>query len=274
MHRITILQPPYPMHHTAEEQLSLLDWQARSLSEIRVGSTDYVILPENCNCTGYRDKANMLDLIRGRGAQFVKLMQDTARRVGCTVMAGVMTEDSRGALRNQLGVFASDGAVCYPYTKNHLVKPELDKGIVPGDCAKPFEIRGVRFGAAICFDIYFPELFAYYAKERVDAVVIVSHQRQEPGENLDFLTRARAFDCGCTILRSAPAMANPIIGGRSMAVAPDGRILASAGGASGVLTCEVDLSARFMRPASYGEPDRIGDYREVIQPACRPALYR
>ena len=65
-----------------------------------------------------------------------------------------------------------------------------------------------------------------------------------------------------------------MIGGHSRVVAPDGRMLASAGGAAGVLTCEVELKARFLRPASYGEPDRIGDYREVIQPACRPELYR
>jgi len=274
MQRITIIQPPYPMHHSADEQLALLDWQAQALNDLRIGSTDYVILPENCNCTGYGDKQNMLELIRGKGAQFVTQMRETAQRVGCTIMAGVMTEDAQGVLRNQLGVFDCNGEASYPYTKNHLVKPELAKGIVPGEHARPFEHRGLMFGVAICFDMYFPELFSYYARERVDAVVIVSHQRQEPGENLTFLTRARAFDCGCTVLRSAPAMANPMIGGHSMVVAPDGRMLASAGGAAGVLTCEVELKARFLRPASYGEPDRIGDYREVIQPACRPELYR
>ena len=49
-----------------------------------------------------------------------------------------------------------------------------------------------------------------------------------------------------------------------MGIAPDGKILADAGGVPGVLTCEIDPGARFMRAASYGEPDRIGDYREVL----------
>lgn len=216
----------------------------------------------------------MLELMRGAGAELVELMKATARRVGCLLLAGVMTEDGQGVLRNQLMMIRPDGNVSYPYTKNHLVQPERDKGIVPGEKAELFEYGGIRFGAAICFDFYFPELFTHYAKLRPDVIVIASHQRQEPGENLEFLCRARAFDCGCTLLRCAPAMDNPSIGGKSMAVAPDGRVIADAGGVPGILRCEIDPKARFLRAASFGEPDRIGDYREVIQNACRPELYR
>ncbi len=267
---VSILQPPYP---SPGQATAALVWQAEALRSIEKKSTDLILLPENCNCTGGRNFAETLHLLENEGRQFVAEMRAQAARIGAVIMAGVMTRDSAGTLRNQLMVIPPAEPTFFPYSKNHLVRPELERGILPGDRADAFVHNGILFGAAICFDFYFPELFCHYAKQRVDVLVIVSHQRQEPSENLALLSRARAFDCGCTLLRSAPAMDNPDVGGRSMVIAPDGRVLADAGGTPGVLTCEFDPKARFSRAASYSEPDRVGDYREVIQNACRPELY-
>lgn len=259
--RITIMQPPYPGKGEAPD---VLNWQIQQLKNLVPGTTDLVIFPENANCTGYTDLDHMKSLIRNEGAVFVEEMRKTARRVNCTIMSGLENIGPDGIMRNQLTVFPPDGEEFSPYTKVHLVEPELAKGIEPGSGAKSFEYKGLRYGAAICFDSYFPELFAEYAKQRIDLMIVVSHQRQERPEILEFLNQARAFDCGCTLLRSAPAMKNPDVGGKSMVISPEGKILADAGGVPGVLTCEIDPKARFMRAASYGEPDRIGDYREVL----------
>jgi predicted amidohydrolase len=59
-------------------------------------------------------------------------------------------------------------------------------------------------------------------------------------------------------------MPDPGVGGKSMAVAPDGTVIADAGGTPGMLRLEIDPKARFMRPASYGEPEKIVDYREAL----------
>ena len=258
------------MHHEMQETL---DWQTSRLAAILAGSVDLIILPENSNVTGYRDLDEMLSILRGPSVAYVQTLQKEADRIGAVIMAGLMTQDEKGVLRNQLGVFQPGKPAITPYTKNHLVVPELKKGIKPGDEANLFEINGVKYGCAICYDFYFPELFCHYAKLRADVVVIVSHQRQEPTDNLLFLTRARAFDTGCTILRSAPAMDIPAIGGRSIAVAPNGKVIADAGGTPGVISFDFDPHARFIRPASYTETDRVVDYRESLQPACRPELY-
>ena len=259
--RVAMLQVPYP---PKGEALKCLEWQIDALRKIEAGSVDLVILPENANCTGYIDLADMKELITGEGLRDVEELQLTAKRVKCTVMSGLMTIDADGVMRNQLGVFTADGREFYPYTKVHLVEPEIAKGIIAGEGAEVFELDGVRYGAAICFDYYFPELFVEYAKKRIDVMIVVSHQRQERPEILEFVTRARAFDCGCTLLRCAPAMYTPDVGGKTMAVAPDGRVIADGGGGAGVVYCEIDPKARFMRAASFGEPDRIGDYRETL----------
>jgi len=267
----SILQPPYPLPGQATEALA---WQSAALGRLDKHATDLIVLPEYCNCTGGRDFAETLHLLDNQGAEFVSELRLHAERIQATIMAGVLARDGDGVLRNQLLVIVPGQPAILPYCKNHLVQPELARGIVPGECADAFELQGVRYGAAICFDFYFPELFSHYARQRVDVLVVVSHQRQEPGENLEFLSRARAFDCGCTLLRSAPAMPRPGTGGRSMVIAPDGHVLADAGDCPGVISCSFDPKARFIRAASYSEPDRIGDYRELIQNACRPELYR
>lgn len=259
--RVAMMQVPYPYKG---EALKCLEWQTDALKKIVPGSVDLVILPENANCTGYLDLQDMKNLILGEGMRYVEELRITAKRVNCTVMSGLMTIDEKGVLRNQLAVYTADGKEFCPYTKVHLVEPEIAKGIVAGEGAQVFEIDGVRYGAAICFDYYFPELFVEYAKKRIDVMIVASHQRQERPEILDFVTRARAFDCGCTLLRCAPAMYTEDVGGKTMAVAPDGKVIADAGGLPGVLYFEFDPKARFMRAASFGEPDRIGDYRETL----------
>ena len=259
--KVIIMQPPYPVHG---EALQVLEWQKESLRQLQPGETDLIIFPENSNCTGYRDPEDMKSLILGPGALYVNELRSAAVRLRCTIMAGLLNYGEDGILRNQLTVFTPAGEEFSPYTKVHLVEPELAKGIEPGTAPAAFEYAGIRFGASICFDHYFPELFVQYAKQRIDVLVMVSHQRQERPEILEFTTRARAFDCGCTVLRSAPAMPDPGVGGRSMAVAPDGTVIADAGGTPGMLRLEIDPKARFMRPASYGEPDKIVDYREAL----------
>jgi len=245
-----IFQVPYP---AKGESLQCIQWQKNALDSVEPGSADLLLLQENANCTGIATRDETISFIKGPGAEFVEFMDRTARRTGALLLAGVMTQDADGVLRNRLMMITPDGKRSFPYTKNHLVQPELDKGIVPGDRAEPFEYNGVRFAAGICFDFYFPELFTHYAKMRPDVLIFASHQRQEPGENIVFLSRARAFDCGCTLLRCAPAMFDPKVGGHSMAVAPDGRVIADAGGVPGILKCEFDPKARFMRAASFGE---------------------
>ncbi|MBR2642265.1 MAG: carbon-nitrogen hydrolase family protein [Lentisphaeria bacterium] len=259
--RVMLMQVPYPR---PGEAYKVLDWQIEELKKIRPGETDLVLLPENSNCTGYQDLADMKSLIAGRGADFVRELRETAVRCGCTVMSGLMNIGEDGIMRNQLTVFTPEGDSFSPYTKVHLVEPEIAKGIEAGPGATYFDYKGVRYGAAICFDYYYPELFVEYAKARIDVMLIVSHQRQERPEILDMVTRSRAFDTGCTLLRVAPAMYTPDVGGKSMAVAPDGRVIADGGGVPGVIRCEIDEHARFTRSASFGEPDKIIDYREAL----------
>lgn len=267
--KVTLVQPPYPINHEVEMELQ---WQLDAIASIPAGGTDLIALQENSNVTGASGIDESIAVIQGIGADYCRQLEFHAGRIGCAILAGIKSWDGT-FFHNRVALITPDGKVTFPYSKNHLVAPEHRDKVLQGESAELFEYNGIRFGAAICFDFYFTELFQHYAGKRADVIFISSHQRQEPGENLEFLTRARAFDTGCTIIRVAPAMPDPRIGGRSMVVAPDGHIIANAGGMPCVLTCEFDPHARFVRPASFNEKDRVVEYREVIQNACRPELY-
>ena len=134
--RVMLMQVPYPAKGEAHK---VLDWQIAELKKIQPGETDLIIFPENSNCTGYLELQDMMSLIAGHGADFVNEMRDTAIRCRCTVMSGLMNIGKDGILRNQLTVFTPEGDCFSPYTKVHLVEPEIAKGIEAGTGATYFD---------------------------------------------------------------------------------------------------------------------------------------
>ncbi|NMA42252.1 MAG: carbon-nitrogen hydrolase family protein [Oligosphaeraceae bacterium] len=259
--RAAIFQPPYPR---CGEASASLQWMLTKLDALSKGCADIVVLPEYSNCLGAESREEILSAIRGEGRKLLESCSAAAGRLGAIIMAGVVTEDETGHFHNQLMVVETDKAPYFPYSKNYPVEAEFQEGFLPGKAPGVFEINGIRYGAAICFDFYFPELFAHYMESRIDVLIIPSLQRRETAERLHYLARARAFDCGCTLLRSSVAMPDcENIAGRSMVIGPDGIIKADAGGRPGVLFTEFDPKDRFIQPASYDRPGQIDDYRET-----------
>ena len=124
----TIFQPPYPMHHELQQTL---DWQTSHLAAIAAHETDLVILPEISNVTGYKDLDDMKRAINAEGKAFVDTLQKEADRIDAVIMAGVMTQDAQGVLRNQLAVFQPGKPVIHPYTKTILSSPNCKKASSP-----------------------------------------------------------------------------------------------------------------------------------------------
>lgn len=258
--KAALFQVPYPQH--GDEQY--IDWIIDQFHQLKGKNVDFAILPEDSNCLGASNREEFLHAIRGAGKRLTDFYPEYAKETGTVVMAGVMSERADGKLLNHLMVCEPDKEPYCPYTKNYPVEFEFQIGVEAGSGSGVFSINGVRFGASICFDFYFPELFARYADARIDVMVMSSLQRREKAERLHYMTRTRAFDLGCTVLRSSVAMpGKPDVAGRSMCVTPDGTILADAGGEPGVLIVEFDPHARFVQPASFDCPGQLDDYRET-----------
>jgi predicted amidohydrolase len=63
-----------------------------------------------------------------------------------------------------------------------------------GDRSVITTIDGVKFGLSICYDLRFPELYRFYAKERVSIIIDIANWPQERIEHWSALLKARAIE--------------------------------------------------------------------------------
>jgi predicted amidohydrolase len=119
-----------------------------------------------------------------------------------------------GTPRNAFFLIESDGSVVGKYHKRKLPPPEAAKGVQP-DTTPLIPFRGLKVAGAICFDVYFPEVFQSQADQGADLFLVPS--LTPGGPYLDFYA----------LHHSAPiVLAYP---GMSRIISPLGHTLSQAG---------------------------------------------
>ena len=139
----------------------------------------------------------------------------------------------------------------------------------PGDTGLPvYDTAAGRVGVAICYDRHFPEAMRALAVGGAEVVVVP--QAGTVGEWPDGLYEAEmqvaAFQNGyfTALVNRVGREDGLTFAGESFACAPDGRVVARAGGAAETLLCDVDLAEvgrsharrlflRHRRPALYAD---------------------
>ena len=131
-----------------------------------------VVLPELCN-TGYvfesrREAFGMAETIPDGST--VRAWAESARSHGLYIVAGI-TELADQALFNSAAVVGPDGFVGV-YRKNHLWGEE-NLFFEPGNLGVPvFRTPIGRIACAICYDIWFPEVFRLAALQGADILCV------------------------------------------------------------------------------------------------------
>lgn len=120
---------------------------------------------------------------------------------------------------NSLYVISDDGELVTRYDKRLLSHTELTYMYTPGSESVVFDVDGYRFGAALCIEIQFPELFVEYAAMGVDCVLFSSSY----GAEFPHLASAHA---SLNSMWVAVAMGEPDTEACSGIAAPDGSWLA------------------------------------------------
>ncbi len=154
---------------------------------------------------------------------------------------------------NATVLLTPDGKITVPYKKIHLFDVDVEGHVrvresdffTPGTEPGFFEIKGWKFGASICYDVRFSELFLRYAREAVDVILIPSAFIVPTGRaHWDILVRARAIECQAYVLAAAqggvhksPSGGTRETYGHSLIVDPWGQILGECldGGSSRIL---------------------------------------
>ncbi len=61
------------------------------------------------------------------------------------------------------------------------------------------EINGIKVGLSICYDLRFPELYRFYAKEKVHLIIVIANWPDTRIEHWGALLKARAIENQCYV---------------------------------------------------------------------------
>ena len=202
---------------------------------------------------------------------------ETARRCNAVLFVNALSCEPTG-YRNTTYCFDRSGKLAGKYFKKHLPPLELDIGLdsdytLDADAPYILELDGLRYGFLTCYDFYFYEAFPRIARKKVDIIIGCSLQRSDSHHAIETMCRFLAYNTNAYVLRSSVSFdENSTICGASMAVSPEGKVLANMGGKFGMTSVEFDPHKKYLKPAGYGNPD--APHYEYIEFGRMPWQYR
>jgi hypothetical protein len=116
---------------------------------------DFICFPEVCTCIGgglARGVKQAPDL-----EPFVAEAGKLAKEFGVALIVPFL-ERYQGQVYNSAPIVDRSGKLVLIYRKNYPTISEMDAGITPGWEVPVAECDGVRVGAAVCFDVNFPDV--------------------------------------------------------------------------------------------------------------------
>ena len=211
-------------------------------------SSDLLCLPEMCT-TGFDwayNEANLDDA----GAQIESIAQ-IAKKHSIAICGSFLEKTESGNAANCFHYFDSDGNVIARYRKLHLFTLfNEQKHVEAGNECVTFGSKQGKFGASICYDLRFPEL---YRRNTEAGALLHFLPAAFPHPRLvhwQTLIRARAIENQCYFVATnqcgveghGSSVGETQYFGHSMVVDPWGEIVAEAGEAEAIIDVEIDLS--------------------------------
>lgn len=255
--------------------LALVDTAAAST---RASGADLLVTPELFAC-GYAPALLRPHLSAELTLRISEGMADISRRHGLGV---VYSLPMRGDGGWHIGAVLLDrsGEELLRYRKVHLFGEE-ERSTFAASSAPPnaVEFDGLRLGMLICYDAEFPESVRALADAGADVVLIPTALGVGFESVPEVLLRARALENQVGVVYSNQIGRVPTegggslrMGGRSIIIGPDGRVLAKAGAADQelkVITAGFSRAqiARARSTVSYGEDRRSELYASWVAEA-------
>jgi predicted amidohydrolase len=198
------------------------------------------------------------------------------------VLGGFKRRGADGNIFNTALVIDDQGRVACGYDKIHLFDATVGGQSFaassvesPGDMPLVIQIKGIKIGVTICYDLRFPELFRQLALYGAQVILVPSAFTYVTGSaHWEVLLRARAIENGAFIVASATVRdqgdADKVSTyGHALVVGPWGEVIADLGEASAAYrvlpldmqrVCEARGSLpvlRHVRPDAYTKIPRL-----------------
>lgn len=134
-----------------------LDQIAELAREARAAESDLLCLPEMCT-TGFDWAWNRAEL--SRAANHVATVARMAQSCGIAICGSFLEATESGGAANTFHYFDARGTLLGQYRKLHLFTLfHEERHVEAGDTCEPFTTEHGTFGATICYDLRFPELY-------------------------------------------------------------------------------------------------------------------
>lgn len=144
--------------------------------------------------------------------------------------------------KNSAVAIAADGSIRAVYAKMHPFAPaHEDMSYAAGDDIALFDINGMKFGIAICYDLRFPPLFHLYALQGADGVFVPAAWPASRINHWKLIIRARALENQMYVIGINTTGKTPVdrYSGFSMVADPEGTVIARAGDGEELLDFEL-----------------------------------
>lgn len=212
-----------------------------------------------------------------------------AKQHGVVLVSSLFEKRATGLYHNTAVVFEADGSVAGTYRKMHI--PD-DPGFyekfyfTPGDLGfTPIDTSVGRLGLLVCWDQWYPEAARLMALAGADLLLYPTAIGWDPDDDAAEKTRQRdawaLSHRGHAVANGLPVLACNRIGhepsplgasgidfwGNSLALGPQGEMLAEAGTDPALLLCEIDLerSEHVRRIWPFLRDRRIDAYGDLLR---------
>jgi len=201
-----------------------------------------VVFPE-CALTGYlmesaEEALSVGETVPGPSTE---VFRDLCARTDTYIIFGLIEKDGK-KLYNTAVLVGPEGVVGR-HRKAHLVRVAVDSFVAPGQHLEVFEIRGIRIGLLICYEIRFPEASRVLALKGAQMIVVIANWPMGAEVNPNIMVPARAAENHVYVLgvnRSGKEGTLSFIG-NSVIYDPNGSLLCKASKEETVLKADLDL---------------------------------
>lgn len=187
------------------------------IDQLQVTDNHFLLLPELWS-TGYT--SNLQKAVKFN-AELLEELQTKARQKKLFIAGSYIIQQKDKTFFNQLIMISPDGNIVSRYNKIHLFFKFNEKVIFTrGQNPVILKINDLNIGFAICYDLRFPELFRYYAKNNVNICFLPAQWPAKRISHFKKLLFARAIENQMYMISSniVGKVKNTLFGGNSMIV--------------------------------------------------------
>lgn len=235
---------------TEIDQAETVAKAARMVREAAANGADIVVLPEMWNCPYSKEYFKKYANLGHEST--VAEMKRWAKELNILLVGGSIPETEDGKIYNTCFVFDKNGEQIARHRKVHLFDVDMptmrfreSSTFTGGSDVTVFDTEWGKMGAAVCFDVRFPEIFRAMAVRGARMVFLPAQFSTTTGpKHWDLAIRSRAVDNQYFLVAASAARYegfNYECWGHSSVVDPYGYIVQTCDEKEQIVYCDVDL---------------------------------